>query len=216
MFATPSLDAFPHCLANYSFYNPILPANMSQNVVRINAPRLACSTAGDVPSIVARLKANEGDIDRICQIAGIAGASIGVIHEGNVIYKRHHGFQNIATQEPASDDTLYGIGSCSKPFFAAVTAALVSEGKLQWDEPVKKHLPILETSSKVVTENANLIDLLGHRTGLTGAFYMTFQGNGDHLIHNKDFWPYLRTLQPAASLRERWVDLQQSRLFYRR
>ncbi|KUJ15351.1 beta-lactamase/transpeptidase-like protein [Mollisia scopiformis] len=174
-------------------------------MLRIAAPRLSCSTSGDVSSIIARLKANEHEIDRICQIAGIAGASVGVIHEGEVIYKHHHGFQNIAAQEKANDDTLYGIGSCSKPFFAAVIGSIVSEGKLKWDEPLKNYLPMLATSSKIVTECSTLVDVLGHRTGLTGAFHTTFQGNGDHLIGNKDFWAYLPTLAPAASFRERWI-----------
>ncbi|KAM7201218.1 beta-lactamase/transpeptidase-like protein [Naviculisporaceae sp. PSN 640] len=178
---------------------------MSQNAFCATTPPLASSTSGDVFSIVDRLKANQQVIDRICEIAGIAGASIGVIHEGQIIYKYHHGFQNIATGERANDNTLYGIGSCSKPLFSAVAAALVAEGRLKRDEPVKRRLPNFETSSRIVTETASLIDLLAHRTGLTGGNWMTFQSNVDHLIQKKDFWEYLTTIKPAASLRERWI-----------
>ncbi|PVH81942.1 beta-lactamase/transpeptidase-like protein [Cadophora sp. DSE1049] len=86
---------------------------MPQNALRIAAPRTGCSSPERVLSIIARLKGNEGEIEEICRIAGIAGASVGILYESEVIYKHHHGFQNIATQEIANDNTLYGIGSCS-------------------------------------------------------------------------------------------------------
>ena len=182
----------------------------------------------DSQAILSRLVANESQVDKICQIAGIAGASIGVIHDGQVIYKHHHGFRNITTQEVADGSTLYGIGTCSEPFFAAVVGALASMkpwelGSLSWDEQVKEYLhaadvtelkfcPLFERHWDDAISNATLIDLLSHRTGLAEVLHAVSPWNGIPFIGDGDeYRDYLlnldcrRTRQSETSFREKWL-----------
>jgi CubicO group peptidase (beta-lactamase class C family) len=130
----------------------------------------------------ARLTAQHGAIEKITHISGVAGASIGIIHRGKVIYTKRFGYRDVGMKQKADNDTMYGIGSCSKSYFVAAAAALVEQGKLSWTEPAKNVVAEFKTSSEVVTEQANIIDLAAHCLGLTGAFHLTFQGNGSHLI----------------------------------
>jgi CubicO group peptidase (beta-lactamase class C family) len=67
----------------------------------------------DNSAIYARLKAHQLTIEKITKIAGVAGASIGVIHGGEVMYTNYFGFKDVSKKEIPDSDTLYGIGSCS-------------------------------------------------------------------------------------------------------
>ncbi|KAF2758047.1 beta-lactamase/transpeptidase-like protein [Pseudovirgaria hyperparasitica] len=156
--------------------------------------------------LIEKLESQQASIDKICRIAGVAGASIGVIHGGEIVYTNHHGFADPEQKQKADSSTLYGIGSCSKSFFAvAVANAIVDKKTVEWDEPVRRHLPEFITSSTMVTDNANLVDIAAHRMGLSGAFHLTFQGDGEHLIKKDDFWKYLPKLRPVVPFRASWL-----------
>lgn len=151
-----------------------------------------------------RLVAQEAELEELRKVAGIASVSVGVIHEGELLYTHHYGFQDVEAKRKADGDTLYGVGSCSKSFFAAVATAVAEEKGLNLEEPVKTYLPEFRSASPHVTESATLIDLLAHRTGLTGVFHLCFQ-HGRHIIGNDNFWTYFQKLQPVTSLRGKWL-----------
>lgn len=80
---------------------------------------------------------------------------------------------------------------------ALAAATLVSEGKLYISE--------LDRVLRAVTRDATLLDLLAHRTGLTGAFHLAWQGDGTHLIGKRDYLTCFNHLKPVTSFRERWI-----------
>ncbi len=67
---------------------------------------------------------------------------------------------------PVTPDTLFGIGSCTKAFTATALAILVDEGKANWDDPVRKHLPGFRLADPLADHDVRLRDLLCHRVGL--------------------------------------------------
>lgn len=67
--------------------------------------------------------------------------SIGILHEGEVIFTGSVGEQDVSSHEPANEETLYSICSISKTFVSAAIGILVDEGKLQWTDPVGRYLP---------------------------------------------------------------------------
>src|SRR5690606_926380 len=69
-------------------------------------------------------------------------------------------------------DTLFAIASNSKAFTTAALAILVDEGKLKWDDPVRKYLPEFELYDRYVSEQMTVRDLVCHRSGLD-----TFSGD---------------------------------------
>ncbi len=56
--------------------------------------------------------------------------SIGVIYQGQVIFKHNTGVIDVKTQQAANSDTLYCIASLSKAFMAASLDLLVREQKV--------------------------------------------------------------------------------------
>lgn len=76
------------------------------------------------------------------------------------------GRSNLEKDIPATDRTVYSIGSSTKTFTAACLAILAGEGKLDLDEPVKTYLPDFQMADPYVTENLTVRDILCHRCGL--------------------------------------------------
>jgi hypothetical protein len=62
---------------------------------------------------------------------GIIGLSIGIVKNGKVIKAKGYGQANIELNIPASEKTVYKIGSISKQFIAIGIMKLVQEGKLK-------------------------------------------------------------------------------------
>ena len=75
------------------------------------------------------------------------------------------GIRNI-NGEAVSEDTVFCIASCSKAMTSAVIAMLVSEGKLDYDKPVKEYLPQFRMADPIAESQTTLRDMLCHRTGL--------------------------------------------------
>ena len=96
----------------------------------------------------------------------VPGLSIAVVKDGETVLIRHFGVCERGTDRKVSAETRFPIASCSKSFLAAALGILVDEGRLNWDDPVAKHLPGFELSDPYLTQHATLRDLLCHRTGL--------------------------------------------------
>ena len=79
------------------------------------------------------------------------GVSMGIIHNGDFIYKRGYGMANLEHNVPITPETVFRIGSTSKQFTAACIAILSLQGKLSLDDDIRKHLPELPVYEKSIT-----------------------------------------------------------------
>ena len=68
-------------------------------------------------------------------------AAIGVIKDGKVVLCEGYGVRDVEQKLPATRETLYQIGSCSKAFTSALVAIMVDQGKLDWDTPIREYVP---------------------------------------------------------------------------
>lgn len=94
----------------------------------------------------------------------VPGLSLAVVKDGKVIYARGFGARRLKDNAPATPDTLYGVGSCTKSFTALAIMQLVQQGKLNLKDPVKKHLPEFKVGKE---ENPITIhNLLTHSSGI--------------------------------------------------
>src|SRR5262245_28773110 len=112
----------------------------------------------------------DADVEKIVKDAltawRVPGAAVAVVHDGKVIYLKGFGLRSVEARDPVTPDTLFPIGSCSKSFTTTALALLVDEGKVGWDDPVRKHLPAFRLSDPLADADVRLRDLLCHRTGL--------------------------------------------------
>ncbi|QQS48302.1 MAG: serine hydrolase [Acidobacteriota bacterium] len=95
------------------------------------------------------------------------GAAVVVISDGKVAYLKGFGVRDLKTKQPVTADTVFAIGSTTKAFTTAAMALLVDEGKMQWDDPVRKHLASFRLADPLASENVTMRDLVTHRTGLS-------------------------------------------------
>jgi CubicO group peptidase (beta-lactamase class C family) len=96
----------------------------------------------------------------------LPSASIGIIKDGELIFKGNYGVKEVGQKEHPNENTLYAIASNSKAFTSAIIGMLVQEGKLDWNDKVKKHLPYFAMYDDWVSEHITIRDILSHRVGL--------------------------------------------------
>jgi D-alanyl-D-alanine carboxypeptidase len=90
-----------------------------------------------------------------------AGAAIGIVHDGHLIYVKTFGDRNIADNKPVDADTRFEIGSVTKQFTAAAILQLQEQGKLSIDDRLAKYLPSFPHASEIT-----LRQLLNQVSGL--------------------------------------------------
>ena len=108
----------------------------------------------------------ENMIRKLMDDYNVAGMSVALIRDGEIVSTQGYGLRDAAAQLPMTADTVLPIGSITKTFTALALGMLVDEGKLNWDEPVKTYIPSLKLSSELLTENVTVRDLMCHRTGV--------------------------------------------------
>ena len=95
----------------------------------------------------------------------IPGAAIAIVQNDRVIYLKGFGTKNDAGA-PVTPDTLFQIASTSKAFTSTALAMLASDGKLSFDDPVRKHIPWFRLGDTCADAQVTIRDIVSHRTGL--------------------------------------------------
>lgn len=96
----------------------------------------------------------------------IPGAALAIVKDGEVVYMKGYGVRDIASNEPVTPDTLFGLASMTKAFTSTVIGTLVDEKVMSWDDPVRKHLEYFHLSDACADSQVTVRDILSHRTGL--------------------------------------------------
>ena len=100
------------------------------------------------------------------------GLAVGIVKDGALVWSHGYGKLDLAKAEPVTPNSIFFIASMSKAFTACAVGLLVDDGKLDWNDPVVKHMPWFETPDPYVTEHMMVKDLLCHRSG-----WITFDGD---------------------------------------
>jgi serine beta-lactamase-like protein LACTB len=96
---------------------------------------------------------------------GIPAISWALVDDQTVVCAEGAGFQDPIRKLSATGDTVYRVGSLSKPVTALLLMVLVEQGLIDLDAPVQTYLPDFQpknTSGKAIT----LRQMLAHRSGL--------------------------------------------------
>lgn len=110
------------------------------------------------------------------------GLAVGIVQNGNLVWSKGYGKLDLAKADPVTPNSIFYCASISKAFTACAIGLLVDEGKLDWSDPVRKHLPEFSTPDAAVTEAFMIKDLLCHRSG-----WITF--DGDLLWYGTNYSP---------------------------
>jgi CubicO group peptidase (beta-lactamase class C family) len=96
----------------------------------------------------------------------VPGCAAAAVRGGDVVLSAGWGRRDLESDLPVTPDTLFAIGSTTKAFTAATVGALVDEGLLEWERPLRDFVPDLRLDDPVVTDRLTVVDLLSHRSGL--------------------------------------------------
>jgi CubicO group peptidase (beta-lactamase class C family) len=151
----------------------VLPAGVAgaQTQASPGGPAIAADmhdlTAADVGAFL------DGIVPYAIRSGDIAGATVSVVMNGQIIFTKGYGFADMKTRRPVSPDrTLFRPGSVSKTFTWTAVMQLVQAGKLDLDRDVNDYLDfkIPAKFGKPIT----LRDVMTHTPGfeetISGAF----------------------------------------------
>jgi len=96
----------------------------------------------------------------------IPGAAVAIVKNDRVVYVASYGVKDLDAKQPVSVDTLFQIGSTSKAFTTTALAMLADEGKLSFDDPVRKHVDYFHLADLCADSQVTIRDIVSHRTGL--------------------------------------------------
>jgi len=104
-------------------------------------------------------------IENEVAVKQLPGLSIALVDDQKVVWSHGFGYADPLTKTPATADTLYRVGSVSKPFTTLLLMMLVEMGLIDLDVPVQRYLP--EFSPKnTFKKDITLRQMVSHRSGL--------------------------------------------------
>jgi CubicO group peptidase (beta-lactamase class C family) len=211
--------------------------NMLGCVRRCLVPMLALLAGAALPASAQQRTAQAWTVARLdstleqARVAwDIPGMAVAIVRRDSVLLAKGYGVREMGKPERVDENTLFDAASLTKSFTSAAIAALVDEGRLRWDDPVRRHLPSIEFWSPSMTSEVTLRDLLSHRTGLEPAnasWYFTNDPRSDvirRMRHFRQRAPFRTTLvysnigytvageASAAAAGVPWAELIRTRL----
>jgi CubicO group peptidase (beta-lactamase class C family) len=89
-------------------------------------------------------------------------ASVVVMKGGRIVISKGYGLADVENDLPATDQTVYRIGSLTKQFTSAAIMRLIEQGKLSLDDTLQKFFPTYPTNGNRIT----IRNLLTHTSGV--------------------------------------------------
>lgn len=113
-----------------------------------------------------RLNQLDSDIKNLMESFHTVGLSIAIVEKDTVIYNQSFGYRDLENKLPVDSNTLFPIGSVTKPFTASLIGIYEGQGKLSVKDRPAQHLHYLKFSSDEMNNLVNIEDLLAHRSGI--------------------------------------------------
>ena len=130
----------------------------------------------------------------------VPGLGIAVVKDGKVLLAKGYGVREQGKSERVDADTLFAAASTTKAMTAAAVGMLVDDGKLAWDDPVRKFVPELAFADPELADSLTVRDLLTHHTGLPNTDYLWYSYEGDW----KTILARLKRVERSAPTRSRF------------
>lgn len=98
---------------------------------------------------------------------GSPGCSLGVIRDGEFVYRKAYGLASLELAVPLSSQSVFYMASVSKQFTAASVVLAAERGYLSLDDDVRKYIPELPDYGHVITLRQMIHQTSGFRDFLT-------------------------------------------------
>lgn len=141
----------------------------------------------------ALIRSFEHQFHQLMNDADIPGGAYVIVTPDAIAGLGTSGHTVVDGSDAITAKTVFRLASVSKTFAAELTALLVEQGKLTWQDPANRYVPDFKINGN--TQQITLEDLLGQSTGIVGHAY-------DHLIEEgqlvEQILPKFATLKPVC------------------
>lgn len=120
-------------------------------------PRLA--SADELAAFDSHFRATLGE-------HGVPGGAYAVVRNGQVEKIGTFGVRRVGNRDPVTPQTVFRTASVSKTFAAQLTALLVAEGHLRWEDAVLQYVPELRIKHPEHARQLQLQHLISQSTGI--------------------------------------------------
>ena len=117
-------------------------ASPAQDVVAMPASGLE-TALGNLPELIEATR----------QRSGVPSIAVAVVQADKTLFAQGFGVREQGKPQPIDADTVFQIASISKPLTASVIATQITQGKVNWDDPVQRHLPSFKLSDPYLTSS---------------------------------------------------------------
>jgi serine beta-lactamase-like protein LACTB len=104
----------------------------------------------------------EAAVAKFMALTHVPGLSVAVVENGEYEWSAGFGFADLENNAPASEHTLFRLGSISKPLTAVGAMELFERGQLDLDAPVQKYCPAFPQKPQPITTR----EVMGHLAGI--------------------------------------------------
>lgn len=116
----------------------------------------------------ARLKELLSDA---CTRHGVPGASLALWADGQLA-EAAAGVVNLDTQVPTTADSIFQIGSITKPLTTTMAMQLVDDGTIALDAPVSQYVPEFSVQPRESVPLITVRQLMSHASGIDGDYFI--------------------------------------------
>ena len=114
----------------------------------------------------ARQRADpEGRLDLIFEpwsLRGAPGCAVSVMRGGDILFAKGYGDANLEYDVPITPSSVFHVASVSKQFTALAVGLLVADGRVSWDDDIRRYVPELPDFGEPIT----LRHLAHHTSGI--------------------------------------------------
>ncbi len=151
--------------------------------------------------VTTRLQGFDGYMEKVVKDWNVPGIGVGIVVKNKLVFAKGYGYRDYGRKLPYTPKTVQPIASNTKLFTAVAAGLLVDEGKLAWDEPVRRFVPSIRFSTDELDNTVSLRDMLAHRTGITRHDSIWYKSD----FSRKELFERLRNLEPTQPIRSTFL-----------
>lgn len=160
------------------------------------------------PAVAPSLSANAIDqidelLPRLLREKNVAGAALGVISEGRLVWQGAYGFKNSVSREPIDAQTVFEAASVSKTVFASAALKLCERGILALDQPLTAYTRTRFVDNDARLDRVTARHALSHTTGFPEwreTSLLKFEANpGERFRYSGEGYYYLQSVMTEVA-----------------
>ena len=167
-------------------------------LISFSAPAFA---QDESQKVAEKLQGFDAYMEKVLKDWNAPGIGVGIVVNDKLVFAKGYGYRDYEKKLPITSKTLFPIASNTKLFTAVAAGFLVEEGKLTWNEPIRRSVPSIEFYNPDLNNTVTLRDMLSHRTGITRHDSIWYKSD----YSEKELYERLKYLEPKEPLRQMFL-----------